>query len=140
MRLPSWRPFAASAIDASIVVTMLAVVVLMTLAIFRIPVHALGAGARPAFGFVGIVMGIWYFSLFGGIAGQTAGARLAGVGAQRSASRVDLPAVGVRAFRSALPDAQVIEDLGAWALSFTANGKSSAHPHDTRPVGQPLRS
>ncbi len=138
-RMPSWRPFAASAIDASIVVTMLAVVVLATLAIFRIPVHALGAGARPAFGFVGAVIGVWYFSLFGGVAGQTAGTRLIGVAAQRSASRVDLPTAGVRALRSALPDVQVFEELFARGLSFTASGKPSASPHDTRPVGQAIR-
>ena len=44
------------------------------------------------------------------VAGQTAGARLIGVAAQRSASRVDLPTAGVRALRSALPDVQVFEE------------------------------
>ena len=138
--MPSWRPAAAAAIDAAIVLGMLTALIVVTVATFRIPLHAFGPGAALAFGTVGMLMAISYFVLFGGIAGETAGTQLVGLRVQRTGPRVDLPAAGARAFRSAVRDTQVIEDLAAWAVSLTGAGRSSTNPHDTRPVGQAIGS
>jgi len=138
--IPSWRPAAAAAIDAAIVLGMLTALIVVTVATFRIPLHAFGPGAAIAFGTVGLLMAISYFAVFGGIAGETAGTQLVGLHANRSSSRVDLQRAGSRAFQSAVRDAQVIEDLAAWAVSLTGGGKSSANRHDTRPVGQAIGS
>jgi len=140
VQTPSWRPAAAAAIDAAIVLGMLTSLIVVTVATFRIPLHAFGPGAAVAFGTVGLLMAISYFVVFGGIAGETAGTQLVGLHANRSSSRVDLQRAGSRALQSAVRDAQVIEDLAAWAASLTGGGKSSANRHDTRPVGQPIGS
>jgi hypothetical protein len=137
---PGWRPIAASAIDAGIVLGLVAALIAVTVAVFRIPLNSFGAGAAPAFGAMGVVMSVWYFAVFGGIAGETAGTRLVGLTNGEGRPRVDLPAAGARAFRSAVRDAQVIEELAAWAVSFTAGDRSSASRHDTRPVGQAIGS
>jgi transcriptional regulator with XRE-family HTH domain len=138
--VPSWRPAAAAAIDAAIVLGMLTALIVVTVATFRIPLHAFGPGAALAFGTVGLLMAISYFAVFGGIAGETAGTQLVGLHANRPSPRVDLQRAGSRAFQSAVRDAQVIEDLAAWAVSLTGGGKSSANRHDTRPVGQAIGS
>jgi transcriptional regulator with XRE-family HTH domain len=140
VRTPSWRPAAAAAIDAAIVLGMLTSLIVVTVATFRIPLHAFGPGAALAFGTVGMLMAISYFMLFGGIAGETAGTQLVGLHVKRAGPRMDLPAAGVRAFRSAVRDTQVIEDVAAWAVSLTGAGRSSRNPHDTRPVGQAIGS
>jgi hypothetical protein len=137
---PSWRPAVAAAIDAAIVLGMLTALIVVTVATFRIPLHAFGPGAALAFGTVGLLQAISYFAVFGGIAGETAGTQLVGLHVNRSSSRVDLQRAGSRALRSAVRDAQVIEDLAAWAVSLTGAGKSSANRHDTRPVGQAIGS
>jgi len=138
--VPSWRPAAAAAIDAAVVLGMLTALIVVTVAAFRIPLHAFGPGAALAFGTVGLLMAISYFVMFGGIAGETAGTQLVGLHVKRPAARVDLQRAGVRALQSAVRDAQVIEDLASWAASLTGGGKSSANRHDTRPVGQAIGS
>jgi transcriptional regulator with XRE-family HTH domain len=138
--MPSWRPAAAAAIDAAVVLGMLTALIAVTVATFRIPLHAFGPGAALAFGTVGLVMAISYFLVFGGITGETAGTQLVGLHANHPASAVNLQRAGSRGFQSAVRDAQVIEDLAAWAVSITGGGKSSANRHDTRPVGQAIGS
>jgi hypothetical protein len=125
VRQPNWRILAAAAIDAAIVISLLLALVGATVAAFRIKVSALGPGAAPAFGIVGMLLGFTYFAVFGGIGGQTLGARVAGLGAQsQDCSPVNLAAVATRAFRSAARDALAIEQLAAWVLCLSATNRS----------------
>jgi transcriptional regulator with XRE-family HTH domain len=125
VRQPNWRILAAAAIDAAIVISLLLALVGATVAAFRIRVSALGPGAAPAFGIVGMLLGITYFAVFGGIGGQTLGARVAGLGAQsQDCSPVNLAAVATRAFRSAARDALAIEQLAAWVVCLSATNRS----------------
>jgi hypothetical protein len=125
VRQPNWRILAAAAIDAAIVISLLLALVGATVAAFRIRVSALGPGAAPAFGIVGMLLGFTYFAVFGGIGGQTLGARVAGLGAQsQDCSPVNLAAVATRAFRSAARDALAIEQLAAWVLCLSATNRS----------------
>jgi uncharacterized RDD family membrane protein YckC len=107
------------------VISLLLALVGATVAAFRIKVSALGPGAAPAFGIVGMLLGFTYFAVFGGIGGQTLGARVAGLGAQsQDCSPVNLAAVATRAFRSAARDALAIEQLAAWVLCLSATNRS----------------
>lgn len=96
------RLIAASAIDTAIVLATLLGIVWITIAAFGIPMAALGPGARPAFALMGAVLAGCYFGVFGGIGGQTPGARAASLEPPPwRAHRVDLGAAVDRAVRIA---------------------------------------
>jgi len=137
--LPNWRCVAAAAIDSAIVLAMLLVLVVVTITIFGMPVMTGAAG--PAFGVVAMLLAMSYFAVFGGIGGETAGSRLAGLKAPPApGTRVDLRGVAVRAFNCAVRDALVIEQLAAWIRGVSADYRSSANRRDRQRAEQPAGS
>lgn len=136
---PLGRMLAAAAIDSAIVTGLLLALVAATITLFGTPV--LSAEAGPAFGVVGIVLATCYFAVFGGIGGQTVGARLVHVeAAERSETPVDLAGIAVRAFRAAARDIIAVEQLAGVVRAFSASCRSSASRRDRQRAEQPARS
>lgn len=111
---PSWRLLAAAAVDACVVVTLLLVVVVCAMTALVVPVSALDHSA-PAFGLMGILLGVAYFVWFGGLGGATVGQRLLRLPPCAPAlSSLTIQSIGVRALRAATADAAFIRRTGAW--------------------------
>lgn len=109
----TWRPIAAAAIDAAIIMTLLLTLAALTMIFCGAPMAAFGASSALAFGLMGLVLAGGYFVCFGGIAPATIGERLVqqppvsgGAGGR------DLACVVARALRCALRDASYITHLG----------------------------
>lgn len=134
---PTWRPAAAAALDALVVLAMLLAVVAATVTASGLPVGALGRAAAPAFGAMSVVLSGCYFVLFGGIAGATMGERIVALDPLRRDSRpADLRLVGTRALQCACRDVWFIEHLGSWLGAFIAgNGRcATAGPRPEGPA------
>jgi uncharacterized RDD family membrane protein YckC len=137
---PTWRLAAAAALDALVVAAMLLAVVAGTVTVSGVPVSALGHGAAPAFGAMGVVLWACYAVLFGGIAGATVGERIVGLQpGSRDARPADLRLVAARALQCACRDVSFIELLGGWLGTLTAGdralppGRPTLARTDTRP-------
>jgi len=112
---PSWRPFAAAAIDALIVGGMLVTVTACAALFARVSLTALVPSAVPL-AFVGGVLAIWYFVWFGGLLGSTLGGWALGSGRPApEPAPLRLRAIAVRALYAATEDARAIAVLGRWA-------------------------
>jgi hypothetical protein len=111
-RAAQWRTFAAAAVDAAFVGTLLLLIVASVAALSRVPIGALSASAAPL-ALVGAVLGGGYFAWFGGLCGTTLG-RMAVHAAPRASDRepLTLHAIAVRALSSATDDARAIVALG----------------------------
>ena len=110
----TWRPIAASAIDAAIIMTLLLTLAAMTMIFCGASMSAFGASSALAFGLMGLVLAGGYFVCFGGIAPATIGERLVQwpPPIDDGGSR-DLAGVVARALRCALRDASYITHLGS---------------------------
>jgi transcriptional regulator with XRE-family HTH domain len=133
---PYWRGLAATAIDGGISLILLMILVAVTVTLFGRPV--LSAAAGPAFGVVGLLLAATYFGVFGGIGGQTPGARVAGVKAVAPAGApIDLAGVVTRTIRAATRDAVVVEQSAAWIRGISAGYRSSGNRRDRPQAEQP---
>jgi helix-turn-helix protein/RDD family protein len=107
-----WRTLAAAALDAACVGTILALVVLLTALVARVPVHAL-APAAPTLAVVGAVLGSAYFFWFGGLCGITPGrAALHHQPYASDGGPLTLRTMAARALRAATVDARAPVDAG----------------------------
>jgi transcriptional regulator with XRE-family HTH domain len=120
--LPSWRPLAAAAVDALVVMALLIVLVTGTVAA-GIPVAAFGRTAAWAFALLTLLMAGCYFVVLGGLVGSTLGELLvAGPGETRANRQpLDLRAVTDRTVCCALREVYFIEMLGQWIGRFIAH-------------------
>jgi hypothetical protein len=135
---PNWRFLAASAIDSAIVFGLLLMLVATTISVYGTPV--LSTAAAPAFAIVGVLLATTYFAFFGGIGGQTAGARLARVGVRApSHTPLNLSRVMSRAVSSAARDVAVVEQMAAWVRGISASDRSSTNRRDRQRAEQPAR-
>lgn len=109
---PSWRPLAASAIDAVVIVGLLLLVVASAALSLVVPVSAL-QGSAGSLVLVGLVLGLGYFAWFGGLGGATLGERSMGISAaDGEAPMLTLRDVAIRTLRSATEDVRCIQRLG----------------------------
>jgi hypothetical protein len=109
-----WRLGAAATIDGLIVAGLLLVVVAATATIPDAHLHAMSGSAAPAFTVFAVALAAWYFLLFGGVAGMTAGTFAARPSTSiRPAEGSDAHAVMVRAARCACRDLRFLQVLGA---------------------------
>jgi hypothetical protein len=123
---PSWRPLAAAAIDACIIMALLLVFVLCAAAMLLVPVRALGPSA-PWLAVMGFVLGAGYFVWFGGVLGTTIGARALGLDAGLEQPRsLTLEAIAIRTMRAVSEDVRCIERMGAWVVAVFAAYRSQA--------------
>jgi hypothetical protein len=135
---PSWRPLAAAAVDALVVVGLLMVLVTGTVAV-GIPVAAFGRTAAWAFALLTLLMGSCYFVVLGGLVGLTVGELLVAAGEMHAERRpLDLRAVTNRTVGCALRDVYFIEMLGQWIGRFIAHhgwpGGMNQASHAERPA------
>jgi transcriptional regulator with XRE-family HTH domain len=136
---PDWRPVAAAALDGCLVAMLLLLVVVCTMTAMIVPVGALD-GSGAAFALMGVLLGVAYFGCFGGLGGQTAGARLLRVEPETTGrGLLTLRAVVARALRSATDDARFIRRLGAWMgeLRRKTTGPVSEERNAPRPAPLP---
>ena len=137
--LPSWRPLAAAAVDALVVMALLIVLVTGTVAV-GIPVAAFGRTAAWAFALLTLLMAGCYFVVLGGLVGSTLGELLvAGPDMIRADRRpLDLRALTDRTVGCALRDVYFIEMLGQWIGRFIAHhrwpGGMNQASHAERPA------
>ena len=114
---PSWRPLAASAVDALVVVALLVIVVVATASLLLVPIAALHSSA-VTLALVGLLLGAGYFVWFGGLGGATIGERLAHVVPDASdPALLTLRSIAERTLRSATVDVRCIVRLGVWLAS-----------------------
>ena len=123
---PSWRPLAAAAIDACIIMALLLVFVLCAALALLVPVRALGPSA-PWLAVIGFVLAAGYFGWFGGVLGTTIGARALGLDAGLEQPRsLTLEAIAIRTMRAVTDDVRCIERMGAWVVAVLAAYRSQA--------------
>ena len=109
----TWRPLAASLIDALIVSAMLLLVILAAVAALFVPISALGQSS-PAFAVMGMLLAAGYFMWFGGIAGATVGERAMHIARPHQLhQRLTLRVIAVRAVHAAAEDVECLRGLGA---------------------------
>ena len=127
---PGWRHLAAAALDASIIVGLLLLVVGSALTALTVRVSAL-EGSAAAFALMGMILAAGYFLCFGGVRGATVGERTLGIESRGPVSMLTLQAVAERALQSATEDARCIQRFGerlgrstaAWASSAAGEAK-----------------
>lgn len=127
-----WRLGAAATIDGLVVAGLLLLVVAATAIVPDAHLHTMSASAAPAFTVFAVALAVWYFLLFGGVAGMTAGALAArplATGSPALAS--DARAVIVRATHCACRDLRFLQVLGA----YTARGIAAARDRHREPLG-----
>ena len=128
--VPEWRPLAAAAIDALVVVGLLLAVVTCTVAA-GVPVSAFGPGSAAAFTLMAILMGAAYFVVLGGVVGATLGEQIAGGSSEpRPNAPVDLRIITARALRCVTRDVVFIESCGAWIGRCVADRRWSVRGTD----------
>ena len=111
--LATWRPLAASLIDAGIISALLGIVVLSAVAALFVPVSTL-RGSSPAFALMGMLLAAGYFVWFGGVGGATVGERVMRINRpQPRRDHLTLPAIATRALHSASEDIECLRSLGA---------------------------
>ena len=111
--LATWRPLAASLIDAAIISVLLGIVVLSAVAALFVPVSTL-RGSSPAFALMGMLLAAGYFVWFGGVGGATVGERVMRINRpQPRHDHLTLPAIATRALHSATEDIDCLRSLGA---------------------------
>jgi hypothetical protein len=126
---PSWRPFAAAALDALLVGLLLAAVTGGAAAIAGVSVAALRDSA-VSLTVVGLVLASAYFAWFGGLVGTTAGALSVGVEIPDHAATapLTLKAIEARTVGAATREARAIRGAGEWI------GSRVFRPGDPRSV------
>lgn len=114
-RRPSWRPFAAAAIDALVVGGLLIAFSVCAALLTRASFRALTPSAAPL-ALVGAVLGVSYFIWFGGLGGTTLGALAVGAGRPLQTSEpLTLRAIADRALHAASEDLRAGQVLVRWA-------------------------
>jgi hypothetical protein len=124
--IPGWRPFAAAAVDACVIVGLLLVLIVAALTLLTAPIAAL-KDSGAAFALMGVLLAAGYFFCFGGVRGATVGERAFGVelpGHLRAT--VTLALVAERALLAATEDARCIYRCGEWLARSTASWMSDA--------------
>lgn len=108
-----WKPLAAAAIDAGIIMLMLLLLVAMTMTYLAAPLSAFRATTAPAFGLMGVLLACCYFGCFAGVAGATLGERAVNSApASTDPAAHDLQAVLTRTLRALLRDVSTIRMMG----------------------------
>jgi transcriptional regulator with XRE-family HTH domain len=108
-----WKPLAAAAIDASIIMLTLLFLVAMTMTFLAAPLSAFRGTSAAAFGVMGFLLACCYFGCFAGIAGATLGERALRIAATpMDPASHDLPAVLTRTLRGLLRDVSAIRTIG----------------------------
>jgi hypothetical protein len=128
---PGWRPLAAAALDACLVVALLLLVVVCAITAMMVPLAALDHSG-PMFGLMGLVLGGAYFVWFGGLGGRTVGEQVCRVDARNpQRASMTLGAIGAGALFAATEDARFIQGLGAWAgqvVRHRLSVRTAPHP------------
>jgi transcriptional regulator with XRE-family HTH domain len=130
-----WRVIAAAIVDGGIVLAMILALVGSTVVLFGR--SALSSESGVSYAIVAVLLASGYFAVFGGIRGQTVGARVARLDTIEPHTRVDLAGIAVRAFRCASRDAQVIDELAGRILSLSGRCRYLVHRRDGPRVEQP---
>jgi hypothetical protein len=108
-----WKPMAAAAIDAGIIMVMLLLLVAATMTFYVVPLSAFRETSAPAFAIMGILLAGCYFVWFAGIAGATLGDRAMRISASPAdQASHDLQSVLGRTLRGVLRDVTSIRTLG----------------------------
>jgi hypothetical protein len=111
---PDWRALGAAAVDAFVVGGMLAALIAIARIATGVPLPTLGERGATAFGVMGVLLSLAYFTWFGGLAGMTIGARALRLRvAPPQTPRVTLNDVTARAARSATDDVRFVAASGA---------------------------
>lgn len=120
----TWRPLLAAAIDACVIATLLAGLIVCARVATGVPLADLQSSAAGAFAVMGVLFGLSYFVWIGGLTGATAGERVAGLAPHAAvAPRMTLRVIAVRAWRSATADARCFAAAGVWLRSAPSRSR-----------------